>query len=147
MKLLKELLKAMEKFKEGVVILVKGVTLQKTDKKVMDNGRSNASCRVRCLTRTGSVNYELIVWGTKEDSQNVDVLCTVPANDRVVAVGFPNDDVFNGKVQHKISIEQMFAEDVESGEWACIVAKKATISEPEREFKPINMPEDLDFDL
>ena len=133
-------------FKDDVKIRVSGTTEAGAEMKVLPKGSMVTTVRVRSNVRSGTVFTELVVWGdAAHDNAQRAVNALRVAQRRVVAVGVPADDVYNGRIQRKVRVEDLWVEGEEGDGFVEVLQGNGVVEDVAREFKPIEMPENVRF--
>ena len=134
-------------FKDDVKVRVSGTTEGGAELKSLAKGNMVTTVRVRSNVRTGTIFTELVVWGdANHDNAQVAANAMRAAQRRVVAVGFPTDDVYNGHIQRKVRVEDLWVESEGGDEFVQVLQGSGVAEgEPGREFKPIEMPDNVRF--
>jgi hypothetical protein len=132
-------------FKDDVKVRVSGTTEAGAELKTLPKAMV-CTVRVRSNVRTGTIFTELVVWGDA-DHDNAQVVANAlrAAQRRVVAVGFPTDDVYNGRIQRKVKVEDLWVESEDEQGFEQVLQGSGVAEGDVREFKPIEMPENVRF--
>lgn len=126
-------------FKEDVTIRVCGQTTGEAEMRLTPRGKNVTSCRVRAMGEWGQRFVELVAWDEGAVIMNK---ALVERGLRVVAVGIPMEEIYNGKVQHKVTVKELWVEDAEGlKEW---ISKNGVVEEEEPK-RPLQMPEAISF--
>lgn len=140
-----------KKFQEGVQVTVRGVIVSTPVLNFVKNERTKAerkfaSFRVRVLVGATAWLYDCVASGTKEHDEGVNSIMEMVkpgAMQRAIVIGMPADQVFNERVQHKVNIDEFWAEDLGVKKFMPVILPKPGEKKVvEREdFQPIEMPE------
>lgn len=127
----------MKQFKEGIALTVNGVTESKNDFKRLPSGKIVSSTRVRINTQYGMARYELVGWD--KDAERMEEFIH-EGGLRVVAIGIPVNEVYNNRVQQKLSVMALWVENIGGKRFDPVIVKDGVEAEA-RVFEPIEMPE------
>lgn len=132
----------MSNYQSEVKVYVAGNTVSKPVMAwVSDNKRSITSFKVKVDTLTSAMNYELVVWGDKAHNEPGEMMLEIMTQEklRVIAIGEPTDQVYAGRVQHRVTCRELWVEDLKAGTFVPVLLPKK-VETVEREYSPIEMP-------
>ena len=126
-------------FVEGVMVRLACVSEKAASRRELADNKAVASARVRCSGKWGVHYYELVAW----DERALELELAVPIPQlRMIAYGVPGDEIYHNKIQHKLTVEQLFVEDVDAGELVermSLAGTKADAVE-QRVMAPLSVP-------
>lgn len=134
-------------FKPSISTTVVGVVEGVAERRILGNsGREVTSARVRIDGSRGTIWCEILAWGDKEHTQALLMqrALSVPRL-RVIGKGFPADDVYKEKVQHKVSLDELWAENRVEGRMVAVFSKNGAGAPDDEPLPALEVPPEAPF--
>ncbi len=124
-------------FREGARLFLSCVSEKETEVKVSGGGKTWCALRARCTGKWGVRYYDLTCF---DDNAVLIGKAVKVAGLRMIAIGVPKEELYNGRIQYKMTVEELWVEDLEKKEFAEIISKNGVAEVEERAYEPIEVP-------
>jgi hypothetical protein len=124
-------------FKEGFRTYVSCVAEKEAEMRITPKGKNVTSLRARCTGKWGVRYYDLTAW---DDNAVVMNKAVKAGGVRIIAVGVPREELYNDRIQYKLTVEELWVEDIEKKEFAEVISRNGVPEVAERVYEPIEVP-------